>query len=77
MHHTNFFFNEMMSWMIENWMNISQHYDKWQHLKNYESTMPLFIFIVYFFKEWKILLDLHLVLVTLQGLFTISIEQDK
>ena len=30
----------------------------------------------YFYKEWQIMLDLHLVMVTLHGWFPIRIEQD-
>jgi hypothetical protein len=35
------------------------------------------IISIFIYKEWQIMLGLHLVLVTLHTQFTISIEQDK
>jgi hypothetical protein len=57
---------------MDDWKLDEKSLNKWQQLQHCKSKMPTNIY-----KEWQILLGLHIVLVTLHGRFTIRIEQDK
>ena len=58
---------------MNDWELNEKSLDKSQQLQHYKH-MPI---IFYFSKEWQMMLNLHLVLVTLYGHFTITAEQDK